>query len=87
MDRKDVCGEGQLSVAPNEKKSKWLLITQFYEDSVHRYGPDSDQARALSTARGPAVCDETDAGESQQGLQADGVVWPARARGLETIAE
>jgi hypothetical protein len=34
-----------------------LLIAQFYENSVRRYGTDSEQARMLSRLRSPAGLD------------------------------
>jgi hypothetical protein len=52
MDGKDASGEGEPLSARDKENSKWLLITQFYEDSVLRYGPESAQARALSMLRG-----------------------------------
>ena len=32
----------------DKEELRRLLITQFFEDSIFRYGPDSEQARALS---------------------------------------
>jgi hypothetical protein len=40
-------GRGDQSPEPNKEELKRLLIEQFYEDSVERYGIDSGQARAL----------------------------------------
>jgi hypothetical protein len=33
---------------PTEEELERLLIEEFYEDAVARYGSDSEQARALS---------------------------------------
>jgi hypothetical protein len=42
-----VPGQGELSFIPDAELQR-LLIEQFHEDSVRRYGGDSDQAHALS---------------------------------------
>ena len=40
-------------VIPAEEALSRLLIEQFYEDSVARYGADSEQALSLSRLLGP----------------------------------
>jgi|HubBroStandDraft_2_1064218.scaffolds.fasta_scaffold3292768_1 hypothetical protein len=43
----------ELSLRRDKKKLNRLLITQFYEDSVYRYGSDSEQAFMLSRLLSP----------------------------------
>ena len=45
----------QGSLAPGKEKLNRLLIQQFYETSVDRYGSDSEQARMLSRMLSPAA--------------------------------
>ena len=45
---------GERSPTPGQEKLNRLLIQQFYEDSVHRYGSDSEQAEMLSKLLSPA---------------------------------
>jgi hypothetical protein len=40
------------SFTPGKEELQRLLIEQFYEDSLHRYGTDSEQARTLSRLLG-----------------------------------
>jgi hypothetical protein len=42
-----------LGFTPGKEELHRLLIEQFYEDSVRRYGADSEQARILSRLLGP----------------------------------
>jgi hypothetical protein len=51
-DQSDVGLEGS-SPAPGKEELKRLLIEQFYETSVYRYGSDSKQARLLSSLLTP----------------------------------
>jgi hypothetical protein len=46
---------GEPCFAPDQEDLKRALITQFYEDSVLRYGPDSEGARTLSKFLGPEI--------------------------------
>ena len=41
------------SLRPAKEELNRLLIEQFYQDSVARYGPDSEQTRALSRLLSP----------------------------------
>jgi hypothetical protein len=41
-------GQDERSLKPREKELNRFLIEEFYNDSVARYGTDSEQARALS---------------------------------------
>jgi hypothetical protein len=43
-----------LSFIPGKEELNRILLTQFYEDSVRRYGLASDQARKLSRLQCPA---------------------------------
>ena len=43
------------SLAPGKEKLNRLLIQQFYETSVDRYGSDSEQARMLSRMLRPVA--------------------------------
>ena len=45
-------GEDELSFTSANEELR-LLITQFYENAVRRYGPASEQARILSGLRCP----------------------------------
>jgi hypothetical protein len=45
INHKNVLGEPPF--ASDQEELKWVLITRFYEDSVLRYGPNSEVARAL----------------------------------------
>lgn len=49
MDCKYASAEGEPALAPDQERLTWLLIAQFCQDAALRYGPDSAQARALST--------------------------------------
>jgi len=46
-----VPGQDELFFTHGEKELHRLLIEQFYEDSVRRYGTDSEQAHALHFSR------------------------------------
>jgi len=46
-----VPGQVELSFTPGGEELHRLLIEQFYEDSVRRYGTDSEQAHALHFSR------------------------------------
>jgi hypothetical protein len=50
-------GKDNPSSTPCKKELNRLLLAQFYENSVRRYGTDSEQARMLSRLRTPAVPD------------------------------
>jgi hypothetical protein len=43
----------ELSLGRDKKQLNRLLIAQFYEDSVYRYGSDSEQACILSRLLSP----------------------------------
>jgi hypothetical protein len=45
---RNTASEDELSFTPGEEELRRLLIKPFHEDSIHRYGPASEQARALS---------------------------------------
>jgi hypothetical protein len=45
---KSAQGQHERSLKPREKELNRLLIEEFYNDSVARYGTDSEQARVLS---------------------------------------
>ena len=47
MNYKNASGYGEPCLGSDQDELKRALITQFYDDSVLRYGPDSEQARAL----------------------------------------
>jgi hypothetical protein len=47
-------GEDELSFTSRNEEQRRLLIKQFYEESVRRYGVDSVQARMLSPLLSPA---------------------------------
>jgi hypothetical protein len=48
---KDAQSNDDLSFALGKEQLHRLLIEQFYEDSVDRYGTDSEQARMLARLR------------------------------------
>ena len=54
----DDSNEGQPPSEMDEKEFQQLLIAQFYEDAVLRYGPNSLQAQDVSRLLGPAASDD-----------------------------
>jgi hypothetical protein len=45
---------GKLSLSQGRAELHWQLLVQFYDDSVDRYGIDSEQVRELSRLLSPA---------------------------------
>jgi len=46
-------GHGDRYPKPTEEELNRSLIEEFYKDSIARYGPDSEQTRALSRLLSP----------------------------------
>jgi hypothetical protein len=57
MNYENASAQGEPRFPSDTEELKRVLITQFYEDSVLRYGPDSEQALALSKFPGPSDYD------------------------------
>jgi hypothetical protein len=53
MNYENASAHGEPYFASDKEELKRMLIAQFYEDSVLRYGPDSEQALALRKVLDP----------------------------------